>query len=173
MFNITNHQGNASQKQNETSSAVARAASGGLGAVTGLRGMRCPSGWPLWRVYSLSPLLSPQSLFWPQPSTWFVSASLHPVKPTSEYGPALVSSGLWAGTARTCDRPRRLVLGREPRVRGGALGSSQTPGAAGLTCCWVWSVDINWFLLACGMKSGREIEFDLSLKERMKQLTKN
>ena len=65
-------------------SAVARAASGALGAVTRLRGMRCPSGWPLRRVYSLSPLLSPQSLFWPQPSTWFVSASLHPVEPTSE-----------------------------------------------------------------------------------------
>ena len=60
------------------------AALGALGAVTRLRGMRCPSGWPLRRVYSLSPLLSPQSLFWPQPSTWFVSASLHPVEPTSE-----------------------------------------------------------------------------------------
>ena len=27
------------------------------------------------------------------------------------------------------------MLGREPRVRGGALGSFQRPGAAGLTCC--------------------------------------
>lgn len=47
----------------------------------------------LCRVYSLCPLPSPQPLFWPQLSAWFVSASLCPIEPTSEQGPALVSSG--------------------------------------------------------------------------------
>lgn len=71
----------------------ARMAPGGLGAVSGRRGTRCPRVASVASIFLVS-AAQPQPLFWPQPSTLFVSASLHPIEPTSEWGPALVSSGL-------------------------------------------------------------------------------